>query len=202
MSEVPSIKGTVFSHCVEKLLKLISAGKTSWDELPHHLEPEDIEILQGPIHATQWYDIRIYERILLLNRDVSGDGSNELLLRWGAKSAERLIEAGIYQQLDYAKRAERVESRNSLVRQSKLIATVTNSLYNFLEIDVRVANDVLEIVYANATLLSEALRYTTEGTMNEINRWQGASRRWASERVAPDQVRFRMDLPEWLRGDD
>ena len=72
----PSIKGSVFSHCVEKLLKLISAGKISWDELPRHLEPGDITILGGPIHATQWYDIRIYERILLLNRDVGGDGSN------------------------------------------------------------------------------------------------------------------------------
>jgi hypothetical protein len=38
--------------------------------------------------------------------------------------------------------------------------------------------------------------------MNEVNRWQGSSRRWASERVAPDRVRFRLDLPERLQGDD
>ena len=63
-------------------------------------------------------------------------------------------------------------------------------------------NNVLEIAYGNATLFSEALRYTTAGFMNEVNRWQGSSRPWESERVAPDLVHFRLDLPERLKGKD
>ena len=98
MSEVPSIKGAVFGHCVEKLLKLVSSGKISQEELARRLEPGDIAILQGPIHATKWYNIRTYERMMLLNRDVDGDGTNECLVRWGAMSADHLLKMGVYQQ--------------------------------------------------------------------------------------------------------
>ena len=45
---------------------------------------------------------------------------------------------------------------------------------------------------------SEALRISTEGFMNQINKRQKSRRRWTSERVAPDRIVFRMPLPERL----
>jgi hypothetical protein len=178
------------------------AGLLSEDQIAARLGPAALEALDQKVDIDRWYPIEAFCEMVDLDWEVAADRDPAYMLRLGAVAARRFFERGIYQQLDYAKRAGRVESRRSLLRQSKLIATVTNSLYNFLEIDVRVVNNVLEIVYGNATLLSEALRYTTQGFMNEVNRWQGSERRWVSERVTPDLVHFRLDLPERLKGKD
>src|SRR5262249_9493893 len=116
-----------------------------------------------------------------------------------------------YQQLDFARRAGRAESREALVRQSKLITTVTSMLYNFLEVSVGIdpeRADHLSIVYANAAEFTEPLRYSTEGFMTAINAAQGSlpattaaqawSRRWTSGRAAPDRVVFRLETPARL----
>ena len=79
-----------------------------------------------------------------------------------------------------------------------LPTTITGSLYNFLRFDVRVrkqGGDALEIEYSNAGPFSEALRYSSEGFMNQINQRQGSKLRWSSERVRPDVVVFTLPLP-------
>jgi hypothetical protein len=198
----PSVKGSLFVTGVAAVRRYRDAGFLSEDQIAARLGPAALETLDQKIDISRWYPIEAFCEMVDLDWEIAAERDPAYMRRLGAVAARRFFERGIYQQLDYAKRAARVESRRSLARQSKLITTVTNSLYNFLEIDVRVAGDVLEIVWGNATLLAEALRYTTEGFMNEVNRWQGSSRCWVSERVAPDRVRFRLDLPERLQGDD
>jgi hypothetical protein len=204
MSEVPSIKGSVFSHCVEKLLKLISAGKTSWDELPRHLEPGDIEIVKGPIHATQWYDIRIYERILLLNQHVTGDGSNELLLQWGARSAERLIKAGLYQQLEYLGRTQFGKESDSEARflafgrDLRLLTSLTASVLNFMntasKVDPERDNRYI-IEYTNAADCPDVFFWTNQGFINRMAAEHGTPDLWRWERPSPDRVVYWMTRP-------
>lgn len=204
MSEVPSIKGSVFSHCVEKLLKLISAGKISWKELPGRLEPGDIEILKSPVQPTRWYDIRIYERILLLNRDVMGDGSNELLLEWGAKSAERLIRGGIYQQLDYLNRMQVGKEADAQARflafgrDLRLLASLTSSVLNFLTTEVKVDPDQHDrylIEYSGAAACPEVFFWTNQGFINRMAAEHGHPDLWKWERTSPDRVVYRMTRP-------
>jgi hypothetical protein len=197
----PSVKGSLFVTGVVAVRRYRDSGRLSEDQIAARLGPVALEALDQKIDISRWYPIDAFCEMLDVDWEVASGRNPAYMWHMGEDAAKRFFERGIYQQLDYAKRAGRVESRRSLVRQSKLIVTVTNSLYNFLEIDVRVASDVLEIVYGNATLFSEALRYTTEGFMAEVNRWQGSSRPWRSERVAPDRVCFRMDLPERLQGD-
>lgn len=201
MSEVPSIKGSVFSHCVEKVLKLVSAGKISWEELERRLEPGDVTILKGPIHATNWYDIRVYERILLLNRDVGGDGGNECLLRWGATSAERLIEAGMYQQLDYLSRTQlskQSDARDRFVafgRDLHLLTSLTSSVLNFSRVKVKVdpeRDDRYVIEYSDAAAYPEVLCWTNQGFINRMAAQHGEPDLWRWERPAPDRVVYRM----------
>lgn len=204
MSEVPSIKGSVFSHCVEKLLKLISAGKISWGELPRHLEPGDIEILKGPIHATRWYDIRIYERILLLNRDVTGDASNELLLQWGARSAELLIKGGVYQQLDYLNRTQLAKETDAPARflafgrDLRLLSSLTSSVLNFLSAEVKVDpeyDDRYVIEYSGAAACPEVFFWTNLGFINRMAAEHGHPDLWRWERATADRVVYRMNRP-------
>ena len=92
----------------------------------------------------------------------------------------------------------RTQAADALVRRSKLVTTITASLFNFLKVDVQLnpeQRDSLEILYQNATDFSEALRYTSEGFMNQINHRQGSPRRWSSKRVRPDLVVFTLSLP-------
>ena len=198
----PSVKGSLFVTGVAAVRRYRDAGLLSEDQIAARLGPVALETLDQKIDIARWYPIDAFCEMVDLDWEIAAERDPAYMCRLGEVAARRFFERGIYQQLDYAKRTERVGSRRSLVRQAKLIATVANSLYSFLEIEVRVTSDVLEIVYRNATPLHEALRYTTEGFMNEVNRWQGSSRRWTSERVAPDRVRFRMDLPERLQGED
>ena len=198
----PSVKGSLFVTGVAAARRYRDAGLLSEDQIAARLGPAALEALDQKIDSSRWYPIEAFCEMVDLDWETAAERDPAYMLRLGAVAARRFFERGIYQQLDYAKRAGRVENRGALLRQAKLITTVTNSLYSFLEIDVRVVNNVLEIVYGNAAPLSEALRYTTIGFMNEVNRWQGSSRRWTSERVTPDLVLFRLDLPERLNGDD
>lgn len=111
---------------------------------------------------------------------------------------------GIYQQIDNAERATRVRSRAALIRQARLIATVTDILYDFLQVDVRIdaeRPDSLEIVYREAGPFPEVLRYTTEGFRSQVNRRPGSDRRWTREHGAPDVATSRLSLPDRLAGD-
>lgn len=204
MPGVPSIKGSVFAHCVEKLMKLIAAGKTSWDELPRHLEPGDIEILKGPIQTTKWYDIRLYERVLLLNLELTGDGSHEVLVRWGERSAERLMKAGFYQQLDYLTRTQveketDVQSRFAAFgRDLRLLMSLTSSVLNFVNAEAKVdpeLNDRYVIEYSNASACPDVYFWTNLGFINRMAAEHGQPDLWRWERKTPDRVVYRMTRP-------
>lgn len=202
MPQVPSIKGSVFSGHVEQLLKLVSSGEVSRDEIARHLEPSDMAILDNPIHASQWYDIRAYERILLLRRDIEGDGSNECLLRYGADSAERLLKGGIYQQFDYLRRTEVSKHSDAETRfhafgsDLRLLVSLHGTLLNFSRVGVKVdpeRNDRYVIEHSEATGYPEVLCWTTQGFFNRMAVEHGAEDLWYWQRPSPDLVRYRMN---------
>lgn len=201
MSELPSIKGSLFSFCVEKLLKLISSGTVSRAELERRLEPGDLAILDGPIHATRWYDIRVYERIMLLNRDLDGDGTNECLVRWGAISADHLLKTGVYQQLDYARRMQLGKESDAQARFAafgrdlRLMTSSTSSFLNFVRVEVKVDPEqerryIME--YTNAAAYPDVLCWTNLGFINRLAAEHGEPDLWKWERPSPDRVVYRM----------
>jgi len=198
----PSVKGSLFVAGVVAVRRHRDSGRISEDQIAARLGPVALEVLDQKIDISRWYPIHAYCELVDMDWEVLGGRNPDYMRRIGELTAARFFRTGIYQQLDYAKRGRQVESGSSLLRRSKLISSVTDTLYNFLEVDVSVDNGFLEIVYGNAELFSEGLRYTTEGFMNEINRQQGSSRCWTSERVAPDRVCFRLELPQRLQEDD
>src|SRR5262249_25503469 len=74
---IPSVKGSVFVAIVEDVQKLLAARKLKREELGRWLQPKDLAFLDSPIHAHEWYDVRIYARMSELLRDVEGGGRNE-----------------------------------------------------------------------------------------------------------------------------
>jgi hypothetical protein len=192
----PAAKGTLVLGVVVAARRHREKGRISEAELELRLGPQALALIDQKIMIAAWYPIRAFCELMDLNWDLGGSRDPEFMRREGERSADRLFDSGIYPQMRFAEEARRAQTRDDLVRQSRLISSVTGSLYNFLEIDVRAESDgALEIVYGNAAEFSEALRYSTEGFMNQINKRQKSVRRWTSERAAPDRVVFRMPLP-------
>jgi hypothetical protein len=196
----PSVKGSIVVGAVAALRKLRKEGRVSAEALSARLSGAALELLGRKIEVGLWYPVGPFAELLDLEWEIGGGRTAAYARESGARSADRLYASGLYQQLDYADRAERVSSRDALRRQVHLVTSITSALYSFLRTSVRVdaARDCLEVVYANAAAFSEPLRLSTEGFMNQVNVRQGSARRWTSERTSADEIVFRLGLPERL----
>jgi hypothetical protein len=201
VSNIPSIKGGVFSLAVEDLSKLVSGGEISQEELDRRLEPEDLEHLEQEILTVKWYPIRSYARILALLRDTEGGGSNEYLRKRGARSAESLLQAGLYQQLEYLKRTQLEQENDSRARflafgrDLRLLTTLSGSILNFARWASKPDPDwenryVIEV--SEAYEYPEVLCWTTDGFINQMATRHGEPYLWRWERERPDVIVFRM----------
>src|SRR5262245_53182148 len=194
-------KGSIVVGAVASLRHHRRSGRIRDEELQARLAAPALALLEEKIDIGRWYPMSAFAELVDLEWDLVAGRDPEYARRAGATGAQRLFQSERYQQLDFAQRTGRAESREALVRQSKRITTVTSMLYNFLEVTVGIdptRPNELQIVYANAAEFTEALRYTTEGFMNAINPAQDSSRYWTSQRTAPDRVVFRLGLPKRL----
>jgi hypothetical protein len=201
MPALPSIKGSLLSSIVESILKLVSAGQISRDELERRLEPSDLQVLDSTIHLTQWYDIRCYERLVKLLLDVEGGGQNEYLRQRGAQAAERLLKAGLYQQMEYLSRTQSAKATDpkerflAFGRDLRLLTTLSASLVSFSRWEARPDPewpDRYKIEISEASAYPEVLAWQTDGLINRMARQHGKPNLWRWERVRPDLIVFRM----------
>ena len=200
-SAEPSVKGSLMLGAVVAMRRHLKQGRISAPQLTVRLGPAALSLLEQKIDLGRWYPVKVFCEILELDWEVGGHRDPDYMRTAGARAADHLFDTGIYQQLQYAERAHRVRSREQMLLQAKLISTITGSLYNFLQFEVRISPDdpdLLEILYGNAALFSEGLRLSTEGFMSQINKRQGSTRVWTSARLRADLLVFRLSLPERL----
>ena len=197
----PSVKGTLVLGAVVAARRHREKGRISEQQLEVRLSGPALTLIDQKILIAAWYPIDAFCELMDLNWELGGKRDPDFMRREGERSADRLFDTGIYPQLKFAEEAAKVQSREDLVRQSRLISSITGSLYNFLQIEVRVGDGEgsLQIVYENAAPFSEALRFSTEGFMNQINKRQKSARRWTSERPRPDRIVFEMAVPVRLK---
>ena len=199
----PSAKGSLVLGAAVAARRHREKGRISEQQLEVRLSAPALALIDQKILIAAWYPIDAFCELMDLNWELGGRRAPEFMRREGERSADRLFDTGIYPQLRFAEEAAKVESRDQLLRQSRLISSITASLYNFLQIEVRVGEGPeghLQIVYENAAPFSEALRYSTEGFMNQINKRQKSAQRWTSERQRPDRIVFEMSMPSRLKG--
>jgi len=201
MGAIPSIKGSVFASVVEDVRKLIAGGDMSRAEAERRLRAEDLALLEAEVFVSHWYDIRAYSRLSELLRDVQGGGDNEFLREKGRETARRLLEAGLYAQLEYLQRAgvskvigsrERFEAFG---RDLRLLTTLSGSILNFSRWLPKPDPDradryVIEV--SDAKDMPEALCWRSDGFVNEMARHHGDQDLWTWERPRQDLVWFRM----------
>jgi len=96
----PSIKGTIFAPVAEEVQALRESGRLSEEKLAVALQPEDLGYLDNKLLTASWYPIATYARYLDLLGEVEGEGDRRYFERRGHMSAQRLLDAGMYSQLD------------------------------------------------------------------------------------------------------
>jgi hypothetical protein len=201
MDKGPSIKGRVFGPALEDVQKLVSDGKLKQPELGRWLHPADLVHLGKPVDATDWYDIRLYARVLSLLRDVVGRGSNDYLRQRGAQTAERLLEGGLYSQMEYLKRmalnqlTDPQERHRAYGRDLKLLTSISASILNFAHWEAKPDPDfalryLIEV--SDAADFPEQLGWTSDGFVNRMARQHRAADLFRWERVRADLIVFRM----------
>jgi hypothetical protein len=124
MSE-PSVKGTLVQSAVSELRRLEERGSVSRAALECDLKREDLELLDEEILVSGWYPMASYGRMLEAIAAVLGQSGDADFVETGRQSARRLVEMGLYRQLD-ERTAERWEER-----VGKLLLSVASLLWNF-----------------------------------------------------------------------
>ena len=201
MAAVPSVKGSLIAATVEDVKKLVGAGALSEEELERRLEPADLGVLSREVNLTSWYDIRIYARLLAVLKEVEGGGSSEYLKRRGAHSAERLLNAGLYQQLEYLNRTQIASSIDksdrflAFGRDLRLLTTLSGSIYNFMRWESQVDPEIrnrYKIQVSEARAFPDDMGWAAEGFINRMAKQHGDPDLWRWQRPAPDLIVFRM----------
>jgi hypothetical protein len=201
MEKGPSIKGRVFGPALEDVQKLVSEGKLAQREIGRWLGPADVALLGSPVDPTDWYDIGLYARVLSLLRDAAGRGSNDYLRQRGAQTAERLLEGGLYQQLEYLKRMDLKqlddpkERHRAYGRDLRLLTSISSSILNFSRWEPK-PDPHFEYRYlievSEAAGFPEELGWTSEGFVNRMARQHARADLFRWERVSSDLIVFRM----------
>ncbi|MFW5875198.1 MAG: hypothetical protein ACOCXM_00545 [Myxococcota bacterium] len=196
---VPSIKGSVFEGLVTDLKRVCDERGLSGDALLEKLEPSDLDHFHEKILLSAWYDVRVFDRMARLLLELEGKGDVEYLRERGRKSARRLLEAGLYQQMEYLRRTELSgdpdERLEAFGRDLRLLTTMSSSILNFSVWNSHRDPDhprryVIEVTEAEP--YPDVLAWNTEGFINAMAQEHDGTDRWRWQRPARDRLVFRM----------
>jgi hypothetical protein len=134
-------------------------------------------------------------------KEVEGDGEDEYLRQRGARSAELLLEAGFYQQMEYLNRTQAAQQKDpearfqAFGRDLRLLITVHGSLINFGRSAVKVDPhfpDRYVLGYEDVAAYPLALCWTTDGFVNRMAKQHGQPDLWDWTRPDRESLCFRM----------
>jgi hypothetical protein len=185
---MPSIKGTAFQAVPQDLLGLVESGGLSREELETRLEALDLELLEAKIQPASWYPIATYARMVELLADCGAPNERErYCVERGRRAAQRLADAGIYQQLH-------ASSEQLGARIGHFSITLGQQMYSFGRWRYEPGREVggFGIELEDVADLPEVARWATQGFIElAASRIAGFPMRVESERAQRDRVVFR-----------
>jgi hypothetical protein len=199
--EQPSIKGSVLVDLIEDLRKLRESGEIPQEDFQRRLRPEDLKALDAPIVPGVWYDVEFYCRSSTLLCDALAGGDPTFLRQRGYERGVKMIEAGLYQQMQYARRVRVQEHSDPRARfeayghDMRLLVTLSGSILSFSRWTVEPDpehDDRYRIVVADAAAYPDALALATEGLIDSLTSSHGMANLWRFERESRDRIVFRM----------
>jgi hypothetical protein len=199
---VPSIKGTAFQAVAMDLARLVESGRIAREALEARLEKEDLTVLDDKVLPGLWYPLAMYRRMTELLWESEGLRDPAYLIARGARSAERLFEAGLYQQMRRgeemgAEKRQRGEAWSEF--DGNLMTSLAGAIFNVSRWRYRqVAGDpdTRQIEVCEAAELPEVSRLAAQGFIEYMaSRLTGSAIRVTSERPTPDRMVFTLRTP-------
>lgn len=185
----PSIKGSVLEASLSQLRDLVRRGALSEPKLRYYLGPETAAFaLDQPILVSEWYPVRLYDRVLrAMVQELHGGRVGELA-EAGRHTARALAEKGIYAQLS---RPPDGRADPFLVR---LIISLSRAIYNFTSWDLGAFEDgAFEIVISDADEYPDTFMWRNVGFV-EVATTQATGHPWTvtCTRPARDRIVLRV----------
>jgi hypothetical protein len=179
MSE-PSVKGTLFQNLANELAERVSDGTISASQLASRLEPDELERLDHEIAISSWYPLDLYCRMLEVYALGASGAQGDFLMDSGRRSAQRVIDLGIYSQLD-----DRTEESWEN-RVGRILVTLSGSFFNFGKWEWSgLEGDGYSIRVRDAAPMSDLLVWRTAGFIELLTqRAAGAPVALGHERIA------------------
>lgn len=196
----PAIKGTLFAAVVADLNAVIEAGRLTAEQVESALEARDLELLDEKIQAAGWYEIHSYQRMLDLLWRAEGGERDEYWRERGRRAARRLVEAGIYQQMDYLGRTLAGRETDpaarfaALGKDMRLLMTLHSSVLNFGAWSCVVDpehGDRYRVEIREIQGIPDGIFLAAVGMFNEMSRMAHGDNRaleWGLRRINPDFV--------------
>ena len=181
---------------------LLARNEPDRERLEAQLSEESRALLAGKPEMGRWYPIEHYTEITALLWREEGGGGIEYLHRRGANILEKLMDAGLYQQLDYMNRqgsgTQRRATRDDILRTCRLVGSITGAVRNFgcdsWEWDADQPDCMLHHV-REASHFPEVLRFVSEGAETYLVRQhRKESPPVRSERRTADHIVFTSDF--------
>jgi hypothetical protein len=194
---VPSIKGTAFQSVALDLARLMQSGRIPREQAEARLEAEDLELLEQKILPGSWYPLASYSRMSELLCEVEGKGDPAYLMARGQRAAERLFDAGLYQQLQRgdaigAEKRKRGETWSEF--DGNLMTTLAGAIFNVSKWRYRRHPEdpnVNRVEVTSASELPEASRWAAQGFVEYMaSRITGVTVQVSSERPTRDRIVF------------
>jgi len=186
---------------VEDVVTALDRAGLSRSDATKWLAPGDLALLDHAITVAGWYDIRCYDRMNALLLELEGGGSREYFRDQGRNTARRLLEGGLYAQLEYLQRTQvskQTEQRSrfeAFGRDLRLLTSLSASILNFSRWSACPdrANEYHYLIdVTEAAAMPESLCWRSDGFVNGMAAVHGGPDLWSWTRPAQDHVVFRM----------
>jgi hypothetical protein len=182
---VPSVKGVLLQHAVDRVQSYLASGRLSREQLELDLEAEDLGVFDDEkIVAGFWYPAARYERLLELIHRVEGRRP-EAMVEYGRSSAEQLLGTQAFSAMFQAT-ARRTGDEGAGALLVKLAEVVLNfTRWRF----VGTSLEDFTVEVSEARDYHELARRSVEGLIEVFgSRLFGKALRVTSERAAPDRI--------------
>lgn len=160
----PSVKGTIFRNVADELKKCVDSGSLTIAHLEQELDPDEVELVRGEIAISSWNPASTYCRMLRLLADTAPGDADEYLVESGHSSAQRVLDLGLYAQLD-----GHTEGRWE-DRVGRILVTLSGSFFSFGEWEWMglVGDEGFKIGVRDAGPFSRELILRTQGFVERI----------------------------------
>jgi len=195
--KTPSIKGSIIDQLVVDVCALRDRSDEMAARVEQHLDEQTLELLDTKVNPVSWYPLTTYDQLTRLLLEVEGHGDVRYIRERGAAIGRRVMEQGLYQQLEFLDRQDRSAGFDAYLRDLKLIVTLQGAIVSTgtwtAERDPDYPNRVV-LLARDVEGYPETLCHSTAGFMTGVS---GLARtggiEWSWDRPSANEVRYRMD---------